>query len=188
MLTLASPIPSTSAVATMYHRFVEDSTGTLVGRGNHENGTTGLAFNTLLQTTAPLESSSDSGGEFHLDGQFADSGDSGGPYYVNGRVMGVLFGLIHLPLDPDTSYTSVPYHLPRILDMIGYRTTLTIQPNTYTTGTVGSAFVTPDRDVCAYACERWSSCVIFTHWGGMCSLLTTNTGSATISGATSGVK
>jgi hypothetical protein len=190
VLTLASNIPSNATVANMQHRFLYDGiTGMAVGAGAHNDGN-GPAAGNLMYRYSTLESTSDSDGEFHLDGNQVDYGDSGGPFYVGGRVMGVLYGLIHIPFD-DSSYTSVPHHLSRILDMIGYQTTLYNLTNYIITGGTeipGQAFITADRDVCAYACERTSSCAGYNYLMGICNMYSTIGGYSYAPGWYSGVK
>jgi hypothetical protein len=155
----------------------EWSAGEKVGAGSHDGdpNTSGL----LKQINDVLWSSDGDDGLFHSDSDQVNPGDSGGPFYVNGRVVGVLNGTCDWAFK--AGYTTVPWHLPWILDTIGYRWSgMTSVARSYS-GTTAESFRAVSEKVCQYACENRTGCVAYnflpTPTGTDCWLKSTVTGS-----------
>jgi hypothetical protein len=163
--------------------------GTLVGRGLINGG--GNPQNLLMQVNDHTHSDTDGGGYFYLDNNYVEKGDSGGPFYTGptrDRVAGVLWGEWWDVGQTQSvaEYTSVPFHLDRILRMEGYATKLTTYNNIGLKGNAKNQFFPATTYSCAYACETTSTCVGYTLYGSLCTMHSTCSGSLAWSGAVSG--
>ncbi|WP_437968707.1 trypsin-like serine protease [Sorangium sp. So ce260] len=194
VLTLASPIPSTSVVATLdLHYPGEDGTGTQVGRGLHDGANNPTSI--LRYATNGLYSDNMDDGYFYTNDDRTDDGDSGGPIFTNGqRVAGVLWGSWWVAFAYRNKYTSTEYHFNWILDNIGYT------GNGAYSQTLQNKFIDGwpydsrhgNLRMCKYACEHDWQCVAYTHVSApedQCYLYDDmGDGPVTFSGATVGIK
>ncbi len=192
VLTLASPIPSTSVPSKLGIYYPgEDGTGLQVGRGRHDdydnpNSVLRYAWNGLYSDNVD-------GGYFYTNDERTNPGDSGGPLFSQGELQGVLWGDWWVAFAMRNKYTSSVYYLSWILNMIGYTGdySQTLQ-NTNLQGNVLGILFTQDIDICKLACEQNSQCVAYSYQPmatfSTCTLRDTVTGLAVQSGTTSGIR
>jgi hypothetical protein len=175
VVELDQAFPGDWTVAKMAWRFPTSAqNGTLVGAGNHSDIWGNESNNTLgvlLYTTAPMLPGSDADGKFELLGHSTNHGDSGGPFYLSGyKILGSLHGTDNYG---NNLYTSIPLHLPWLLQAIDYTWLGTsMAQRRYGGGTVIESFQTT-LEVCQYACAQTASCDVY-NWslltGGTCEL------------------
>ncbi|WP_437815205.1 trypsin-like serine protease [Sorangium sp. So ce1078] len=169
VLTLASPIPSTSVVAAIDLNYPgEDGTGTQVGRGNHDVTPNPTSF--LKYATNGLYSDNVDGGYFYTNDERTDKGDSGGPIFTRGdRVSGVLKGDNYVAFAWRNKYTSTEYHLDWILDSIGYTGNGVYSQTLQNKLIDGWPYdgLSADLRTCKYACQHDSQCIAYSHEGGL---------------------
>ncbi|XXX78333.1 trypsin-like serine protease [Sorangium sp. So ce134] len=194
VLTLASPIPSTSAVAAIDLNYPgEDGSGIQVGRGQHDEAANTTSL--LRYAINGLYSDNTDDGYFYTNDDRSNIGDAGGPIFTNGqRLSGVLYGDTWVAFATRNKYTSTEYHFNWILDRIGYtgnsaysqtlpNKAIDAWPYDYQSG---------DLRTCKYACEHDSQCIAYTHFGNGdndCYLYDNlGSGTETFSGATVGIK
>jgi len=89
-------------------------------------------------------------------------------------------------------YTSVQKHLPWILTVMAYSFPGTVRSGVVVNGaSAGTAHASTSRE-CSYICDKTSSCDAFnfipSNVTAPCQLKSSNTGTSSLSGATSGVK
>ncbi|WP_437815202.1 trypsin-like serine protease [Sorangium sp. So ce1078] len=194
VLTLASPIPSTSVPASLDLRYPgDDGTGIQVGRGRHDDASNPTSV--LRYANNGLYSDGVDDGYFYTNDDRINLGDSGGPIFTNGqRVSGVLWGYWWVAFATRNKYTSTQYHFNWILDNIGYT------GNGVYSQTLQNKFIdgwpydgmAGDLRTCKYACQHDSQCVGYTHVSApenQCYLYDDmGDGPVTFSGATVGIK
>ncbi|WP_437815201.1 trypsin-like serine protease [Sorangium sp. So ce1078] len=194
VLTLASPIPSTSVVASIDLNYPgEDGTGTQVGRGLHDGASNSTSL--LKYATNGLYSDNVDGGYFYTNDDRTDDGDSGGPIFTHGdRVSGVLWGNWWVAFAQRNKYTSTEYYFDWILDNIGYTGNGAYSQTLQNKLIDGWPYemVSGNLRKCKYACEHDSQCIAYSHIGGLenhCYLYDDmGDGPVTFSGGTSGIK
>ncbi|WP_437336104.1 trypsin-like serine protease [Sorangium sp. So ce394] len=194
VLTLASPIPSTSVVAAIDLNYPgEDGTGTQVGRGRHDDAANPTSL--LKYATNGLYSDNVDGGYFYTNDDRVNKGDSGGPIFTHGqRLSGVLFGYQWVAFATRNKYTSPLYYLNWVLDNIGYTGSGTYSQTLQNKLINGWPYelVSGDLRKCKYACEHDSQCIAYSHIGGLenhCYLYDDmGDGPVTFSGGTTGIK
>ncbi|MBK8936843.1 MAG: trypsin-like serine protease [Polyangiaceae bacterium] len=191
VIRLTAPIPATSTVATLAWAYPAggDDFGVKIGQGGHEGGPN--ADNDLRGVVDSTYSDNDAEGHFLTENEQSDLGDSGGPFFYSGRALGVLFGSV-FEWEYRNKYSSVQQHLPWILTTMSYAFSGTLASGSIVNGTTLSTPYASSSRECSYICDKTSSCVAFnftpvTPWTP-CTLKSTNTGSAAMGGATSGVK
>ncbi|XXX78336.1 S1 family peptidase [Sorangium sp. So ce134] len=194
ILTLASPIPSTSVVAAIDLEYPgDDATGTQVGRGRHDE--TANPTSLLKYATNGLYSDNVDGGYFYTNDERTDKGDSGGPIFTHGqRLAGVLTGDRWVAFAYRNLYTSAEYHLDWILDTIGY-TGAGAFAQTLPNKLIDAwpyDLVSGDLRTCKYACQHDSQCIAYSHEGGLGNLCylydDLGDGPVTYSNFTTGIK
>ncbi|WP_437611177.1 S1 family peptidase [Sorangium sp. So ce834] len=193
VLTLASPIPSTSVVAGIDVNYPgEDGTGTQVGRGRHDDVANPTSL--LKYATNGLYSDNVDGGYFYTNDERTNKGDSGGPIFTHGQlVSGVLFGDTWVAFATRNKYTSTEYHFEWILDNIGY-TGNGVYSQTLTNKFIDGwpySLVSGNLRKCKYVCEHDSQCIAYSHVAldNHCFLYDDmGEGPVTFSGGTTGIK
>jgi hypothetical protein len=191
VVRLSSNIPSTSASATMAWTYPAggDDWGSKVGCGTHDGGSNG--DRDLRSVGDWTYSDNDNDGHFLTENEQTDPGDSGGAFFYASRLLGVLYGDV-FEWEWRNKYTSVQKQLSWILSVMGYTFSGTISNNTLRSGAMLSSLYASTSQECSYICDKTSSCAAFNYvpWlpGVQCQLLSSTTGSASMSGATSGVK
>ncbi|XXX78332.1 trypsin-like serine protease [Sorangium sp. So ce134] len=194
VLTLASPIPSTSVVATLDTDYPgEDGTGIQVGRGEHNGASNSTSL--LKYATNGLYSDNVDDGYFYTNDDRTDDGDSGGPIFTNGqRVAGVLWGSWWVAFGYRNKYTSTEYHFNWILDNIGYTGNGAYSQTLSNKLIDGWPYAAESGNLrkCKYICEHDSQCIAYSHEGGLenhCYLYDSlGDGLATYSNFTTGIK
>lgn len=191
VLTLASAIPSTSAVAQLGIIYPgSNATGTQVGRGQHNGNANGT--NLLEFATNGFYSDDNSVGFFYTNDDRTNKGDSGGPIYVNGQVQGALWGNWLVAFAVRDKYTAVSFHLPFILNAIGFTGSFSsIVPDVIRTGTTIENIITSDLRTCKLDCMQHSSCVAFDFRAAplnLCTIHSSLGGTLAFPGAISGVR
>jgi hypothetical protein len=190
ILTLASTIPATSVVAKLGIFYPgSDAIGFAVGSGDHDGvlNTTGL----LKYAMNGYYSDDNSVGFFYMTNAPGDVGDSGGPVYTNAEVQGVVWGGWLVAGWSRDKYTAVSFHLPFILQKIGYTGTFTtLSTGVIRTGTQIESFVTSDVRTCKLDCMQHSNCVAFSHRPivNVCTIHSSLGGTLSWAGATSGTR
>lgn len=191
VLRLSSNIPSTSAVATMAWIYPSggDDWGTKVGAGQHDGGTNNDWD--LRSTTDQTYSDNDNDGHFLTENEETDGGDSGGAFFFANRLLGVLYGDV-FEWEMRNKYSSVPHHLNWILTTMAYTFPGGTQSGVIVNGTTSASPFANSSRMCAYICEKTSSCVAFNFNPAnlleICQIKSSNTGTLNMPGATSGVK
>ncbi len=193
VLTLTSPIPSTSVVAPLEIFYPGSSaSNTQIGRGGHDglpNGTNVLKF-----AQNNYYSSDNSVGFFYTNDDRTNGGDSGGPIFTNAslQLQGVLWGSWLVAGAMRDKYTAVSFHLPFILNAIGFTGSFTsITPNVIRNGTTIRSIITTDIRTCKLDCMQNSTCVAFDFRPAplnICTIHSTLGGTLSFSGATSGIR
>jgi hypothetical protein len=191
VLTLASSIPATSAVSPLAISYAGSSaSGTQVGRGEHDGNLN--TTNVLLYAQNNYYSSDHSGGYFYTNDHRVNGGDSGGPIYTGGQLQGVLSGHWLVAGTIRDKYTAVSFHLPFILNAIGYTGSFSsITSNVIRSGTAIESIVTSDLRTCKLDCMQNSSCVAFSFRPApvnLCTIYSTLGGTMAWSGATTGIR
>ncbi|WP_437999389.1 trypsin-like serine protease [Sorangium sp. So ce185] len=194
VLTLASPIPSTSAVAGIDLNYPgEDGSGIQVGRGNH-NGTVNTT-NALKYATNGLYSDNVDDGYFYTNDELADAGDAGGPIFTHGPLLsGVLSTNTWVAFATRNKYTSTLYHFNWLLDRIGYTGNGSYSQTLQNRFIDGWPYdlINGDLRTCKYACEHDAQCIAYTHVSAPendCYLFDNlGDGPVTFSGGTVGIK
>lgn len=190
ILTLASPIPATSVVAKLGIFYPgSDAFGFAVGSGDH---------NGVLNTNGFLKfgmngyySDDNSVGFFYTNDSLGDVGDSGGPLYTNAEVQGVIWGTWPVAFAARDKYTAVSFHLPFILQRIGFTGSFTsLTSDVIRTGTQIESFITADVRTCKLDCMQHSNCVAFSHRPivNVCTIHSSAGGTLSWPGATSGIR
>lgn len=157
VLELAQPVPFPGEIARLPSTYVGNNVvGTMVGQGNHDgraNPTMELRF-----TTSKVYSSNDSDGHMLTDSADVNPGDSGGPLYTLLGSTPVVHGILHgtrWEWAQRGKYTSVSFHLPRILRAMGdvrLPNNLFYDVPGYTTQRQ------PDVNACAASCLQAATC------------------------------
>lgn len=191
VLTLASAIPATSAVAQLAITYPgSNGAGTAVGRGEHDGNQN--PTNLLLSAPNGYYSSDNSVGFFYTNDDRTNPGDSGGPIYTNGQVQGALWGYWLVAGALRDKYTAVSFHLPFILNAIGFTGSFSsISSNVIRNGTAIESIVTSDLRTCKLDCMQTSSCVAFSFRPAplnICTIHSSLGGTLSSPGATSGVR
>ena len=163
VLTLASAIPSTSVVAGLEIIYPGSSaSNTQIGRGGHDGNPNPTNLLKFVQNN--YYSSNNSGGYFYTNNDSTDGGDSGGPIFTNTslQLQGALWGNWLVAGAMRDKYTAVSFHLPFILNAIGYTGSFTsITPNFIRNGTAIRSIVTSDLNTCKLDCMQHSTCMAF---------------------------
>jgi hypothetical protein len=164
ILELAAPIPDGYRPARLPYYYIgngDSSYGYMVGNGAHDNGAV-QAGTSLRYLISKVYSSSNSDGHMLVDSSDTDGGDSGGPFYtwdgsaltVHGDLSGTRFEWA-----AHSKYTSLQYHLGRILAGMGMMT----YTNTDIPGNDYAAFWDNGLGDCQIRCTQDSSCRFYTH-------------------------
>jgi hypothetical protein len=157
VLELASPVPFPGQTAILPSTYVGNNVvATMIGQGQHDG--TMNPNRELRETTSKIYSSNDADGHLLTDSANVNPGDSGGPLYtlVGSRpaVVGVLSGT-RWEWAQRGKYTSVSFHLPRILRAMGevrLPGNLVYDVPGYFTGRQ------PNLDACAASCLQAATC------------------------------
>jgi hypothetical protein len=173
VVRLDRDIPSTSRVATMSWYYPgDDAQGFKVGQGAH-NGSLNPS-GSLMTINDQTYSSDDNSGHFLSENEQTNPGDSGGAFFrstgssvTHRNLLGVLYGDV-FEWEWRNKYTSVPEHLPFILNAMGYSASFSAlaSPRLPSAANTLLASGAPSELACRYACERTSACVMYTYTPG----------------------
>lgn len=156
VVRLASPAPAAKSNAILaWHHPGDHQSVIQVGGGEHD-GTEDAATSLRQRGDYTLDGQDD--GAFLTRDGAVDFGDSGGPTYYGSKLLGVLRGI---SWDGHGKHTSVPFHLPFILDAMGWEWPHNPIGNIRRTGPVISTLNGRSLDTCAYACDKTSTCRAF---------------------------